>query len=108
MAIDPKLESRFSQDPDVVELERLESRLHLMAKTGEYFEPDTLEGEDASTPASKKVQKLLERRRELIEAVRPQCVDADGSELADEIEKMCRDEFGLDDWGEIDTRIKDE
>ena len=90
---------------DPTEIERLEQRIQLMAKTGEYFEPSTLEGEEALPAASKKVQRLLERREELIESCRPQCVDADGEELAEEIDKICKEEFGLEDWGNLDTRI---
>ncbi len=101
VAINPKYEHRFSENPDVGELVRVEQRIQIMARTGELFEPDSLEGDEPAEPASKAVRKLLEKRDELIEKTRPQCVDADGTELAKEVAKIAKDEFGLEDWSKI-------
>ena len=97
MPINPKYDARFTQDPDTVELIHLEQRMQLMAKSGELFEPETLEGEEPADPASKKAQKLIARRDELIELVRPQCVDADGAIFAEEVARVAKEEFGLED-----------
>jgi hypothetical protein len=62
---------------------------------------------DAQIPKSKVIQRTLTKRRELIERARPECVDADGSELAEEAAKDIEKEFGLSeaDWGQIDTSL---
>jgi len=99
--MDQKYESRFTDDPDVLELGRVEDRIQRMAKSGELFEPDSLEGDEPTEPSSKAAQKLLERREELIEKVRPQCVDAEGYVLAAEVEKIAKEEFGLEDWAKV-------
>ena len=101
MAIKQEYEHRFTEDPDVGKLVRVEQRLQIMARTGELFEPDTLEGDEPSEPASEKARALIKERDELIERTRPQCVDADGTELAKEVEKIAREEFGLEDWKKI-------
>lgn len=101
VAINPKYEHRFSEDPDVGKLVRIEQRIQIMARTGELFEPDSLDGDEPTEPASAKARSLLRERDELIERTRPQCVDADGTELAKEVEKIAKDEFGLEDWSKI-------
>lgn len=101
MAINPKYEHRFTENPDVGELIRLEQRIQLMAKSGELYEPETLEGEEPAPPASKQARDLIAERDRLIEKTRPQCVDADGSDFAAEVEKIAKEEFGLEDWSKI-------
>lgn len=101
VSINPKYEHRFSEDPDVGELVRIEQRIQIMARTGELFEPDTLEGDEPLEAASEKARDLIKQRDRLIEKTRPQCVDADGTELAKEVEKIAREEFGLEDWSKI-------
>jgi hypothetical protein len=101
VAINPKYEHRFSEDPDVGNLVRIEQRIQIMARTGELFEPDTLEGDDSAAPASMKARDLIKERDRLIEKTRPQCVDADGEILAAEVAKIAKEEFGLEDWSKI-------
>ena len=101
VAINPKYEHRFSEDPDVGNLVRIEQRIQIMARTGELFEPETLEGDDSTAPASMKARDLIKERDRLIAKTRPQCVDADGTELAKEVAKIAKEEFGLEDWSKI-------
>lgn len=101
MAINPKYEHRFTEDPDVGKLVRIEQRLQIMARTGELYEPDTLDGDEPAPPASIKARELIAERESLMERLRPQCIDADGTDFAKEVEKIAKEEFGLEDWSKI-------
>ncbi len=59
----------------------------------------------ADTYRDEQSEALLEKREELARAVRPQCTDAGGEEAADEVERLVNEEFGIEDWGSIDTSI---
>lgn len=48
---------------------------------------------------------LLEKRDRLARAVRPQCTDVNGEDEADEVERLVNEEFGIENWGSIDTSI---
>ncbi len=61
--------------------------------------------ERADTYRDEHSEVLLEKRNKLARAVRPQCIDANGVEAADEVEKLVNKEFGIEDWGSIDTSI---
>ena len=101
MAINPKYEARFTEDPDVGKLVRIEQRLQIMARTGELYEPDTLDGDEPCAPASRKARDLISEREALMERLRPQCIDAEGIDFAKEVEKIAKEEFGLEDWSKI-------
>lgn len=96
-------QDRLYVDPDVIELERIEEQLMLSVRLGDYFEPESFDEAKISKPASNRIQKLLKRRDELIERVRPQCVPDDA--LVDEAMKAVEEQFGLneDEWEQIDT-----
>lgn len=94
---------RLYIEPDVIELERVEELLMVEVRRGGYFEPESFEDDKISEPCSPRVQKLLARKAELVERVRPQCVPIEGE--IEEAQKAVEEEFGLgaDDWGQIDT-----
>ena len=99
MKITSKDRARFQEDPYVGELERVERQIWQLAKDGELFEPETLDGKEASLPKSKRVERLLRRRDELIELVRPQCVDPENDQLVEDVKRVAKEQFGID-WKE--------
>jgi hypothetical protein len=59
----------------------------------------------ADTYRDEASEALLEKREKLARAVRPQCADSEYLEEADEVAKLVDKEFGIEDWGSIDTSI---
>ena len=59
----------------------------------------------ADTYRDEQSEALLEKRDRLARAVRPQCTDANSEEEADEVERLVNEEFGIEDWGSIDTSV---
>lgn len=59
----------------------------------------------ADTYRDEQAEALLEKRGRLARSVRPQCTDANSVEEADEVERLVNKEFGIEDWGSIDTSI---
>ena len=59
----------------------------------------------AGTYRDERSEQLLEKREKLARAVRPQCTDANGYEEAEDVAKLVDKEFGIEDWGAIDTSI---
>lgn len=100
-------QNRFYIDPKVLRLEEIEQQIHYMARTGELFEPLGLSEENIGTLESIRAEKLLAEYRELVAECRPQCVDSQGFELAQEVAEIAKD-FGLEkdeDWEKINQEM---
>ncbi len=89
------------------EIEETERKAGTPEKLSRLTEEQREVLESVSIPKSKSAQKVLTKREELIERARPQCVDADYSEQADEAAKDVKKEFGMErqDWAFIDTTL---
>jgi hypothetical protein len=87
------------------EKEEVERRSYVPAGNSQVTEDERTLLARADTYRDEGAEQLLEKREKLARAVRPQCTDANSEEEAAVVEKLVNEEFGIEDWGSIDTSI---
>lgn len=87
------------------EKEEDERRRYVPAKNSQVTESERELLKRGDVLRDEQAEALLEKRDDLAAKVRPQCVDPEGEEEADEIERLVNEEFGIEDWSTIDVSI---
>ena len=92
---------------EAAEKEQLEREAKTPAEWSQLTAEDRERLTNVAIPRNPGVRKVLKRRRELVTRARPQSIDPEGLELANEIARDIEDAFGLsaDEWGQIDTTL---